>query len=76
MSEMDLRGDSLAENAVGDENPTGEIAIETEEADAVEQHREVRESGDPWRQEIPFDADPFDAADQQRTVDLDEDEYR
>ncbi|MFI0422537.1 hypothetical protein [Spongiactinospora sp. 9N601] len=77
MSEMDVRGDSLTERALDDETTVQEIAIETEEADAAEQHREMRESaGLRWRQEIPFDVDPFDAAEQERTVDLDEDDYR
>ncbi|MDF5755493.1 hypothetical protein [Spongiactinospora sp. TRM90649] len=77
MSEMDVRGDSLVDRALDEETSMQEIAIEIEEADAVEQHREMRAAtGGRWRQEIPFDVDPFDAADQERTVDIDEDDYR
>ncbi|GLW07543.1 hypothetical protein Misp01_26730 [Microtetraspora sp. NBRC 13810] len=77
MSEMDVRGDDLVERANDDDVAPGEIGIETAEADRAEQHRTLREGNDTWRyREIPFDVDPADAADQGRTIDLDEDDYR
>jgi hypothetical protein len=71
MSEMDVRGDSLPLDEIPDE-----IGIEADAADAAEQLRAVREA-DRWRTfDLPFDVDPADAAEQNRTVDLDEDDYR
>jgi hypothetical protein len=55
--------------------------------DAIEQHqsadsgfdddaeREEREST-VWPRQVPLDVDEADAADQERTVELDEDDYR
>lgn len=71
MSEMDIRGD---EGPYTDEE--GERSIETPEADAAEQHREVLQSTGRLRRELPLDVDPADASDQDREVDLDDDEYR
>jgi hypothetical protein len=56
-----------------------DMNIERPEADSVEQDQDVipednRDDG-PDR-EVPFEADPADAADQGREVDSDEDEYR
>ncbi|SDM15245.1 hypothetical protein SAMN05421874_14119 [Nonomuraea maritima] len=71
MSEMDVRGD---EGPYDDE--PGELSIEAPEADAAEQHREMLQTVGRLRRELPFDADPADAADQDRVVDLDDDDYR
>jgi hypothetical protein len=69
MSEMDTRGEELS----FDEQ---ELSIEAPEADAAEQHRQMREEQHGPRGVIPFEADPADAADQERVVDLDDDDYR
>lgn len=54
-----------------------QLNIETPEADAVEQHAVV---GETYRQTVrpvgAADVDPADAADQQREVDLDDEDYR
>jgi hypothetical protein len=71
MSEMDIRGDE----GPYDEEET-EIPIETPEADAAEQQREMRQNNGTLRRELPLDVDPGDAAEQDRVVDLDDDEYR
>jgi hypothetical protein len=72
MSEMDTGAEEI-----DDQMPPAEIGVEAPEADAVEQYRSVRDGEGPWRlQEISIDVDPADAADQNRLVDLDEDDYR
>jgi hypothetical protein len=71
MSEMDIRGNEGSY----DEEET-EVSIETPEADAVEQHQEMRQRVGTLRRELPIDVDPGDAAEQDRVVDLDDDEYR
>ncbi|MET7328773.1 hypothetical protein [Nonomuraea sp. NPDC005650] len=71
MSEMDIRGDELSYG-----QDEAELSIETPEADAAEQHFEIRQSAGRQRGELPPDVDPADAADQDRVVDLDDDEYR
>ncbi|ADG89690.1 hypothetical protein TBS_30350 [Thermobispora bispora] len=55
-----------------------ELSIEAPEADAVEQHRPVTVPEQDRRlpTRIPFDADPADVADQEREVDLDDEDYR
>jgi hypothetical protein len=58
-----------------------ERSPETPSADAAEQHTPVSGGEEPaaepeWPREVPFDADPADAADQRRRVELDEDDYR
>ncbi|MEU5868752.1 hypothetical protein ABZ815_46820 [Nonomuraea sp. NPDC047529] len=73
MSEMDTRGD---ENVYDEEEEEEELSPETPEADAAEQHREVRQQAGGARREVPLDADPADAADQDRVVDYDDDDYR
>ncbi|GAA4597239.1 hypothetical protein GCM10023194_71490 [Planotetraspora phitsanulokensis] len=67
MSEMDSLDD------VADE-----LSIEAPEADAVEQHQLAQSSGeDRWPEHVPFDADPADVAEQERAVDVgDDEEYR
>ncbi|HUK70147.1 MAG TPA: hypothetical protein VLW50_15565 [Streptosporangiaceae bacterium] len=48
--------------------------------DAIEQDQSVRPDEDAdreqWPEELPLDADEADAAEQIRTVDIDEDDYR
>jgi hypothetical protein len=66
MSEMDPLDDVVEE-----------ISIEAPEADAVEQQQLVKVPEDNrWPQRVPFEADPADVADQERTIDLDDDDYR
>jgi hypothetical protein len=53
--------------------------IERPEADSVEQDRDVvpgADQDDDQDIEVPFEADPADAAEQGREVGSDEDEYR
>jgi hypothetical protein len=50
--------------------------LEAPDADEVEQHEELREVP-PWGVGVPpLEADPQDAADQRRVVEIDEDDYR
>jgi hypothetical protein len=57
-----------------------EKGIEAPVDDAIEQEQSVRREEDSeredWLAEVPLDADEADAAEQGRTVDLDEDDYR
>ncbi|MEV4106743.1 hypothetical protein [Nonomuraea sp. NPDC049695] len=70
---MDIRGDEISY----DVEEEAELSIETPEADAADQHHEIRQSSARLRYELPLDVDPADAADQHRVVDLDDDdEYR
>jgi hypothetical protein len=71
MSEMDIRGDDRSYEG-GEE----ELSIETPEADAAEQQREIRQDETRLRRELPLDVDPGDAAEQDRVVELDDDDYR
>jgi hypothetical protein len=53
--------------------------IERPEADSVEQDQDVVPGADQDNEqdrEVPFEANPADAAEQGREVDSDEDEYR
>lgn len=56
------------------------LGAETPEADALEQLADVTEAeagtGPRWPRQVPLDADPADVAEQQREVELDEDDYR
>ena len=58
--------------------PLSELDMETPEGDAYEQQREVveGENGAPRRREVPFDVDEADAAEQERAVGFDDDDYR
>lgn len=75
MSEMDADADETTLDSL---EPLDDVALETEvpEADAIEQHRTVQTDRREWPLEIPYDVDPADAADQERSVDLGEDDYR
>ncbi len=55
-----------------------EMDIEKPTDDAFEQERDVVETGEPvpYRPEVPFDANEADAAEQERAVETDEDDYR
>ncbi|MET8868045.1 hypothetical protein ABZW11_34380 [Nonomuraea sp. NPDC004580] len=68
---MDIRGDEVP--YIEEEE---ELSIETPEADAIEQQREMLQNTGRLRRELPLDVDPADGADQDRVVDLDEDDYR
>jgi hypothetical protein len=54
--------------------------IEKPADDALEQQRDLVEDDDaevpPQREELPFDANEADAAEQERTVDDSDDDYR
>ncbi|HEY7486285.1 MAG TPA: hypothetical protein VH912_17600 [Streptosporangiaceae bacterium] len=53
------------------------VGVETPEADAAEQHTPLTQEEQPrWTIQVPFDADEADAAEQDRLVELDEDDYR
>ncbi|WP_090932736.1 hypothetical protein [Nonomuraea jiangxiensis] len=68
---MDIRGD---DSSYDEEDQ--ELSIETPEADAAEQQREIRLNSSRLRREVPLDVDPADAAEQDRVVDLDDEDYR
>jgi hypothetical protein len=52
--------------------------METPEGDAIEQHQEViaDETVTVTRDELPFDVNEADAAEQDRAVGFDDDDYR
>ncbi len=58
--------------------PLSELDMETPEGDAIEQHQEViaDETETGARREVPFDVDEADAAEQERAVGFDDDDYR
>ncbi|KWW99309.1 hypothetical protein LI90_943 [Carbonactinospora thermoautotrophica] len=77
MSEMDIR--STEEALDGGSPEIARLDIETPEADAVEQHQDLREprtGAAPLLRRIPFDVNEADVADQNRVVEFDEDDYR
>jgi hypothetical protein len=57
-----------------------DMDIEKPPDDAFEQERDVIETDEeepmPQRPELPFDANEADAAEQERTVETDDDDYR
>jgi hypothetical protein len=57
-----------------------EMDMETPEDDAIEQHQELLEDEDApistRRRSVPFDVDEADAAEQDRSVGFDDDDYR
>ena len=58
--------------------PLSELDMETPEDDAIEQHQEViaDETVTGARREVPFDVNEADAAEQERAVGFDDDDYR
>ena len=58
--------------------PLSELDMETPEDDAIEQHQEIvaDEVVTITRRELPFDVDEADAAEQDRAVGYDDDDYR
>jgi pyruvate/2-oxoglutarate dehydrogenase complex dihydrolipoamide dehydrogenase (E3) component len=58
--------------------PLSELDIETPEDDAIEQHQELipDETAVSARREVPFDVNEADAAEQDRAVGFDDDDYR
>ncbi len=58
--------------------PLSELDMETPEGDAIEQHQEViaDETVAAGRREVPFDVNEADAAEQERAVGFDDDDYR
>jgi pyruvate/2-oxoglutarate dehydrogenase complex dihydrolipoamide dehydrogenase (E3) component len=58
--------------------PLSELGIETPEGDAIEQHQELvpDEAAVDARREVPFDVNEADAAEQDRVVGYDDDDYR
>ncbi|WP_156725929.1 hypothetical protein [Streptomyces apocyni] len=60
-----------------EETDAESLDAETPEADAAEQHTELRQQQDePAPHYDPATANPADAAEQARVVELDEDDYR
>lgn len=74
----DRRIDEDIDEGFGDEQAVpARVAWEAPEADAAEQRQGVRPAPARWpTRSLPFDVDPADAADQDRLVELDEDDYR
>jgi pyridine nucleotide-disulfide oxidoreductase len=58
--------------------PLSELDMETPEGDAIEQHQEVfaDETVTAAPREVPFDVNEADAAEQERAVGFDDDDYR
>jgi hypothetical protein len=58
--------------------PLSELDMETPEDDALEQHQEIIEDENATgaRREVPFDVNEADAAEQERAVGFDDDDYR
>ena len=58
--------------------PVSELDMETPEDDALEQHQDVIEDDTVTsaRHEVPFDVNEADAAEQERAVGFDDDDYR
>lgn len=75
MSEMQSEMDAVEE--LPNENRVVTVEDpEAPEADAAEQHTELRDAEEPLPSPGAADVDEADAFEQSRVVDLDEDEYR
>ena len=74
----ELAGTGAEHNQGKGIGPLSELDMETPEDDAYEQHQEVvaDENGTVARREVPFDVDEADAAEQERAVGFDDDDYR
>jgi pyridine nucleotide-disulfide oxidoreductase len=68
----------LADQEEKGTGPLSEQDIETPEDDAIEQHQELipDETVVGARREVPFDVNEADAAEQDRVVGFDDDDYR
>jgi hypothetical protein len=73
MSEMDIRPEHLDDEL--DRVEATDLDIEAPEADAVEQRLPVQ-SSDEHHDSVPLEVDPADAFEQNRIVELDDDDYR
>ncbi|WP_030545015.1 hypothetical protein [Streptomyces albus] len=74
-----MSADPTEPDTFEDETGTGEEEpdIETPEADAAEQRAELQErEGEPLPEHVPDAANPADAVEQARVVELDEEDYR
>ena len=64
----------------GEANRLSEMDMEAPEADAIEQHQEViddeEDAAGTGPRSVPFDVDEADAAEQERSVGFDDDDYR
>jgi dihydrolipoamide dehydrogenase len=71
-------GAVMAGQEEGGTGPLSEQDIETPEVDAIEQHQELipDETVVGARREVPFDVNEADAAEQDRVVGFDDDDYR
>jgi dihydrolipoamide dehydrogenase len=71
-------GAVMAGQEEGGTGPLSEQDIETPEVDAIEQHQELipDETVAGARREVPFDVNEADAAEQDRVVGFDDDDYR
>ena len=71
-------GAVMAGQEEGGTGPLSEQGIETPEVDAIEQHQELipDETVVGARREVPFDVNEADAAEQDRVVGFDDDDYR
>ncbi len=78
MSEMDLHESAATDPSPNGSGPLDTAALDPEApvADAVEQHTELREHDDRLPTAAPYDVEPADLLEQERVVDLDEDDYR
>jgi len=72
------QGAVMADQEEKGTGPLSEQDIETPEGDAIEQHQELipDETVVSARREVPFDVNEADAADQERAVGFDDDDYR
>jgi len=68
----------IADQEERGKGPLSELDMETPEGDAIEQHQEVipDENVTGARREVPFDVNEADAAEQERAVGFDDDDYR
>ena len=73
-----IGGGKVAEQEAGGFRQVSEIGMETPEGDALEQHAEVVDNDNfvISAHERPYDVNEADAADQERAVGFDDDDYR